>query len=680
MNRRLFLGFLFIGLIASGLSAKVVKVEIEKREIVLNGYQFGNYGKYEYIKGKVWIGIDPANHFNSRITDIHYAVKNENGMIEALANFEVLQPADRSLSRGIALVEVSNRGGKFSLSYFNRARGGSNIDIENPIAFGDGLLMRQGLTIIWIGWQFDVPDNGTSLRLDVASAIDYDGSAIRGLVRSDWTVDQTVNTLSLGHRQQVGYPVSDPDDPRNILTVRSGREAPRDIVPKSEWKFGRLEVGKYYEDPSYICSEKGFREGMIYEIVYVAENPVITGLGLATIRDVISYAKYDPECEFPVKMGIAAGVSQTGRFLRHYLYQGFNTDEEGRMSYDGLMIITAGAGRGSFNHRFAQPSRDAHRYSAFFYPTDIFPFTSRVVQDPEQWRSDGLLAHMWNEDHIPKIFYCNTGYEYWGRAASLIHTDPGGANDIEPYPQERIYMIASGQHFVGPQPSERNRIDDTNLFRGNPLDFSVNYRSLLVRLVDWVDSGKEPPVSAYPGIGAGTLTSPENLIYPLIGGLKLPTTIHVAYLADYGARWSEGIIDNQPPLLTKPFPSMVSAVDSIGNEIAGIRNIEIAVPLGTYLPWNLRTGFKGGSNELTDFTGTFIPLRFSGDQNIFPDSRPAIDELYPDFADYENRVKHELNLLKDQGYILEEDMNYLLGRSKERYNNIRSLLKVNQGF
>src|SRR5207302_9216710 len=140
-------------------------------------------------------------------------------------------------------------------------------------------------------------------------------------------------------------------------------------------------------------------------------------LGLAAIRDLIAYAKHDPQSLFPAQLGVAFGVSQTGRFLRHFLYQGFNTDERGRQAFDGMLVHTAGAGRGSFNHRFAQPSRDAHRYSSFFYPTDLFPFTTRTQTDPEMGIADGLLARSADHpEHRPKIFFTNTGYEYWGRA------------------------------------------------------------------------------------------------------------------------------------------------------------------------------------------------------------------------------------------------------------------------
>jgi hypothetical protein len=274
---------------------------------------------------------------------------------------------------------------------------------------------------------------------------------------------------------------------------------------------------------------------------------------------------------------------------------------------------------------------------------------------------------MWNDNHIPKIFYCNTGYEYWGRAASLIHIDPDGLYDIEPLPNERIYLLASGQHYVGPQPTERNRLGETMIYRGNPLDYSVNYRSLLVRLAAWVDNDTEPPANAFPRISDGSLVDLASLALPVVKDLKLPAVAHVAYIADYGPRWSDGIIDYQPPYLTKPFPTLVPAVDKIGNDMAGIRNVEVAVPLASYFPWNLRTGFIGGEDELTDFTGTFVPLQFDKSKGYQPDTRHDIISLYSDFDDYMLKVGRATTQLVRGGYVLEEDIDYIRSKAEARW-------------
>ena len=653
--------------------AGVLRVEVDSREPMLGGMAFGQSGAYELIKGRMYFGYDPSNPMNARIVDLNLALRNDEGLVEACANFVALQPADPTRASGVALVEVSNRGRRFSQWYFNRANG-QNLNPEVPEDFGDGLLMRLGLTVIWVGWQFDVPSREGILRLHVPRAQNMDGSPIFGLVRSDWTIDEETTTLKISHRDHIPYPVIDPEHPDNVLTVRDGRERPRRVVPRHDWRFAREIGGEIVGDPNYICMASGFQPGKIYELVYRSKDPAVVGLGLAAIRDVISYAKYDEKSILPVRYGIAVGVSQTGRFLRHLLYEGFNTDEMGRMAYDGLMIIVAGGGRGSFNHRFAQPSRDAHRYSAFFYPTDIFPFTSAVQQDPDQWGSDGLLAHLHDPEHAPKTFYVNAGYEYWGRAASLIHMTIDGSKDVEPMDNERVYHLASGQHFVVPfPPQEQARIGETMGFRGNPLEFNVNFRALLVRLVEWVGSDTPPPLSRYPRIDAGTLVPISEVKFPEIPGIAFPQTIHVAYRTDYGPRWSQGVIDYQPPKLGKVFPSLVSQVDALGNEIAGVRNLEVRAPLATYTPWCLRVGYPGGANELTDFYGTFIPLpRTDAERTQTGDPRPSIESMYASRNDYLARVRDEARVLVAEGFLLPEDQPYALERAARYWDWIKA--------
>ncbi len=666
---------LLLGVLSGTLSAQseVIRVDVDSRQPVLGGQAFGAYGPYEVVRGQIYFSFDPANPMNARIVDLHLAPRNAAGRVEAWTTFIALRPMAPESARGIALVEVSNRGGKFSPQYFNRATT-TSLDPDDPDAFGDALLLRLGLTVIWIGWQFDVPDFPGVLRLHVPRARHEDGSPITGLVRSDWTVDAPVTSLALAHRGHRAYPVADPEDTANTLTVRDGREAPRQVIPRKRWHFARLRNGRRVSGATHIVLDGGFEAGKIYELVYRAQDPAVVGLGLAAIRDVISYAKHDKTSIFPAKLGLAAGVSQTGRFLRQFLYQGFNTDEQGRAAYDGLMIITAGAGRGSFNHRFAQPSRDGHRYSAFFYPTDLFPFSSATQFDPLQGRSDGLLAHLANAKHAPKTFYINTGYEYWGRAASLIHTTPDGMADVAPPPHERIYHLASAQHFVGAFPKADDRLVYAPVYRGNPLDFSSNYRALLVRLVAWVETGTAPPSSAYPTRTGGTLVRPMNVAFPAVPGVTFPQTIHVAYRADYGPRWSQGIIDVQPPRLGTSFPSRVAQVDRLGNEQGGVRNVELRVPLATYTPWSLRTGYAGSPGELADFVGTVIPLpRTEAERQARGDPRPAIETLYASRQAYLNQVRREVQDLVRSGFLLADDRHHVLQRAARTWAWVHGL-------
>ena len=406
--------FLLIAL-APSAPAEVVGVDVDRREVVAGGQAFGLAGPYEKLEGEVRYCLDPQHPGNSRIVDLDLAPRGRDGRVCFTGDVYVLKPVDPEKGNGTLLVEIPNRGGKASIFYFNRdARRTSDPSARED--FGDGFLMRRGFTVVWAAWQWDVPDEPDRLRLDpvfVTPESERVEEPIEGLVRADHVFAEPARVLPLAHRDHRPYPVADPEDPRNVLTVRDRRLGERRVIPRSEWRFA--------PDRSHIHLPGGFVPGKIYEAVYVAQDPAVVGLGLAAVRDLVAYLKHSPESPAPGERAIAVGISQTGRFLRHFLYQGFNEDLEGRPALDGVFAQTAGGGRGSFNHRFGQPSRDAHPYSAFFYPTDLFPFTGRTRSDPVTGLEDGLLRVLSKSEAMPKVFFTNTGYEYWGRAAGLIH-------------------------------------------------------------------------------------------------------------------------------------------------------------------------------------------------------------------------------------------------------------------
>jgi len=642
--------------LAGAAGAEVTRLVVTTRQDVLGG-------DYEKLAGTVELELDPAHPANATIVDLARAPRNARGRVEASADFMVLRP--RRAPRGsAALLEVSNRGGKAALPYFNRAPWTHDPTTDRD--FGDRFLMRQGLTVIWIGWQFDVPPDPGLLRL--RAPIAGGGSQpIEGLVRSDWTVEAPTATLPLAHRNHVPYPVADPGHADNVLTVRSARLGPREIVARERWRFARMEEGRLVDDPTQIALTGGFERGKIYELVYRARDPAVVGIGLAAVRDLVSFARHDPRAPFPVTAAVGVGISQSGRFLRHFVYQGFNTDEAGRKVFDGLLVHTAGAGRGSFNHRFAQPSRDAHRFSAFFYPTDIFPFTGRTQTDPETGRADGLFARS-RPEHLPKIFFTNTGYEYWGRAASLLHTTPDARADAAPLPNERIYHLAGGQHFVGGfPPPDAPRSGD--VYRSNPLDFLVTLRALLTRLVEWVVDDRTPPPSAYPTLSARTLVSLDALKFPRVPALHAPGVIHQAHRVDYGPEWGAGIITREPPAVGAPFPALVSQVDADGNEVAGVRGVELLAPLATYTPWQLRGGQGSDAGELVDFLGSYVPLpRTDAERERAGDSRVSIERRYADKGVYLVTVRRAADSLARAGLLLREDVPGVLQRAEQHWD------------
>ena len=639
--------------------ARVLSIEIERRTPVLDGQPFGwkqavgdmpgEAGiAYELIEGRVRFGFDPKNPANGRIHDLALAPLSDVGLVEASSDFIALQPIDPKRRNGTGLFDVANRGRRLVLAGMNRVEkdfgSPATLDPESSIDWGDGFLMSQGLTILWVGWQSDAPDFPGAMRLRVPRAQSSNRSSIRGLARSDWVIDETQDRLPLAVLGHATHRAADPDSPENILTRRRGREAERELVSRETWRFD--------ETREAILAQAGFESGWIYELVYVAEDPPLVGLGFAAFRDFAAYAKNDPDCPFPVERNIAHGLSQSGRFLRHFLYEGFNRDEGSRTVFDGMMIQIGGAGRGGFNHRFSHPGRVGNPYANFFYPGDDFPFTSRPTESDGE--RAGLLDRASASGSMPKLFQINTGYEYWGRGASLIHMTTDGSKDVRPADNERLYHIASAPHYSLPFPPSPSAEVRPGLFVGSSVDTSAVQRALLLHLRAWVEHAVEPPASQIPTISEGTLVEPRSLQYP-IDWLVRPRSPHVAYRVDYGPRWADGIIDHQPPLRGRAFAIRVPQIDSLGSEATGIRPIELRAPIGTYTPWSLRHGKPGGSDEMAGYIGSFLPLAPDPEALVHGDARPPLSTLYPTRDAYETKVVGEIDALVEAGWMLPRD-------------------------
>jgi len=652
--RILLLPIIAAAVIAAPASARVVRVEILSRADISG--TFGQAGAYERITGLVYFAFDPRNPENRKIVDLDLAPRNARGEVEAVSDFVMLRPKDQSRSADVAVIDIVNRGGMTTF-IFNLGRNVS-VSPESGEFYGDALLMNRGVTIVALGWQWDVPPSATALNF-VAPKVGSASAPITGLVRADITIDSATFQVPLAHSlaPALPYPVADVKDPANVLTVRDDPLGRRRVVPRSEWVFGRLTEAGVINDPTWVSMPKGFTPGKIYEVVYRAKDPVVVGTGLAAVRDMMSYLKYDSSAVAHVRYGIGYGVSQTGRFIRHFLYQGFNTDEKRRVAFDGFFAHTAGAGRGSFNHRFAQPSRDAQPYSTFFYPTDVFPFTSLPARDSITGQRAGLRDNL-RGSSATKVFYVDGGHEYWGRAASLTHTTPDGKQDVGFLPTERRYVISSAQHSspAGWPPLESARITGTSAYRGDPLDQRLALRALMTSLIDWVVLNKEPPPSVYPKLAPGDLLRAADVQFPQIPGVSEARIPNQPYRMRFGARWSRGIIDREPPLIGAPYPVFVSRVDTIGNELAGIRSIEILVPLATYYPWQLRTGMPSATDRLVSFRGTFIPLpRTEADRRASGDSRPSIEALYGNKGRFLRQVDDGISSLIGRHLMLPGD-------------------------
>lgn len=247
--RRWFRWLLFLIFTVSLLQARVVRVEIASRQDVLNGKTFGNIGAYERITGRVFFAAAVANPHNRSIVDLDHAVNLNHGAVEFSADFMALRPKDSGKSNGSLLLEIPNRGRAFIVGTID----GGDWDAAHDA--GDGWLLRNGYSVVSLGWQWDVAsEDGLRLYAPIAKE---NGKTIGGLLRGDVMLPKVMEEIPLGHIMlgNIGgseYPVADADDPHNVLTVRDSREAKRTVIPRSEWQFAHTVEGKLVASDRHI--------------------------------------------------------------------------------------------------------------------------------------------------------------------------------------------------------------------------------------------------------------------------------------------------------------------------------------------------------------------------------------------------------------------------------------------
>ncbi|HEX2789268.1 MAG TPA: alpha/beta hydrolase domain-containing protein [Steroidobacteraceae bacterium] len=651
---------------ASAAFGHVLRIEVSSREDVLGGAAFGSSGAYERITGRVIFSVAVANPHNRQIVDLDHAVNRKGGAVEFSADVIILRPKDASRGNGTLLLEVPNRG----QSRIVRIVDGG--DWSAASSAGDGWLLRNGYSYASLGWQWDATGDNP-LRLYAPIARDH-GRTITGLLRGDLMPAEDMQDIPVGHMitGTIGgteYPVASPVDVRNSLSVRAAPAAERHVIARDQWSFAHLVDGRLEPSVRHIHLNGGFKAGQIYEYIYAVADPAVAGLGFAAVRDFASYVKHSPGAIVTAQRVIGEGISQNGRFLRDMLYQGFDADEQGAIALDGVLAHVAGAGRGSFNVRFAQPSRDAEPTSAISFPTDIFPYTDAPEVDPVTKQRDGLLLRATAAGVVPRIFLSNTSYEYWGRVASLITTSPDGQRDVELSPGVRVYHFTGLQHFSGEWPPARGSGDLLGQQPESPLPMRYFWRCMIANMDAWLRGTATPPASRYPRIDDGTLVTIERYAFPIIPGISVARDPSRAWHLDFGPHWQQGIQDIQPPIVGAPFAVLVPQVDQDGNELGGIRLPQFAAPLATYTPWNLRDPSIGAAQQRVAFEGSFLPFaRDAAVRARSGDPRASIAERYSDKADYLQRYSRALDALISDRYLLAEDRDALLRMGSEEWD------------
>jgi hypothetical protein len=628
------LGFLLV-LVPAPSDAELVRVAITSRVDVLNGKAFADVGPYEKIWGKAYFAIDPANPRNQVIADLALAPRNREGKVEFSADLFILKPKDPARGNGVVFFDVVNRGRFRLLSTFSGAAAAD--DPTEEAHFGDGSLLRGGFTLVAVGWQFDVPEALIGVQAPIPT---NSGQAITGPVREWFITDKAADSFHwTGGNATKGYLPVDPEDPDYRLTAREGMFAARQLLPRVDWRFGRVVDGRHVADPNYLTLKGGFKPGLTYELAYESQNPPVAGVGFAAVRDMASAMKYQPGSVAPGKLAYMYGVSQTGRALRQIIYHGFTIDEQGRKVFDAAFIKTAGASMARFNERFALVN------SLGVFTETQFPFQYQVTTDPVTGRRDGLGARI-PAGLEPKIVTFDTGSEYWdkGRLGALRHASVDGTADLADAPNVRAYYIAGSRHGSGRVPPT----DSGGQFKDNPLDYSWAERALMEALDAWVREGKEPPDSRHPRFADGTMVPHHQLEFPAVPGVQWPTHVPAGY------RW-----DVDTPL--SPMPFLLSRVDADGNETGGIRLPEQQVPLGTLTGWLFRSERIGAPHTLMVNAGAYLPFAATRAERVKTgDPRLSIEERYTGRADYLTKVEQVARHLARERYVLERDLPAIL--------------------
>jgi Alpha/beta hydrolase domain len=697
----------------------ITRFVVQRKEIFAGGHEFPITGAYEKLVGKIYGEVDPKHRLNKVIVNLDKAPRNRRGKVEYWSNFCILKPVDMARGNGKIFFDAPNRGGKRIVAFLNDApQSNDPSTIEDA---GNGFLMRQGYTIVWCGWQGDLMPQKNWLVMGVPTATNH-GEAIVRQVRTEIVVEgKGIKSQPLSGDERVkSYKAASLNKSLATLTVREKGYGRRIPIAESQWEFaacekdgrtGRETLRRSAQD---LYLRSGFKPGHIYEFIYPAKNPLVLGLGFAVVRDLISFLRYEMKdargkpnplatnmqtgflvrsrftgsplsfspCHggtslfFSPRLGgrqrggpataishaYGWGRSQSGRFLRDFVYHGFNEDESRRKVFDAIAPHVAGGGRLFLNYAFARPVTSSQQHTNQLEP-ELFPHAYNILKDAQTGRRDGILKRPKTD---PYVFHTQTSTEYWQKRGCLAHTD-GRGRDITLPEKVRIYVIASAQHN---SPFGSEPVKDDTQQPVNPLPAGDVLRALMVALDLWVSQGVSPPPSQYPRVGDRTLVSPDfnSTGFPKIPGVRFNGLHNRQLFLDYGQNILRGRMDVHPPrqIGNGAYTVLVPKVDADGNDLAGIRLPAVQVPLGTYTGWNLQPR-RLAEDELSGLLGSFIPFaKTKTARNKARDPRLSLQQRYKNHNDYVAKISRAARILVDQRYLLPEDAGRMIYEAKKR--------------
>ncbi len=626
-----------------------IEIHVNAVEPFAEGQVFGETGPYLRIRGVAKGELDPAAPENRVIVDLDKAPRNGRGLVEYESDFFILRPVDPGRTNGVLVYDVTNRGSKRIFQLLDDTPSAPVDAANDPKTARDaglGFCLARGYSLIWSGWDPGAPSANNGLGARFPTAIE-DDRPITGRIRHEFHIG--TRAPGKGDIVRLSYPAVSTDKQQARLSVRDRESDTRTEIPADAWEFADAQSIRLLPQSSLFAPIK------IYELWYEATGPKVLGIGFATVRDLVSFLRYEPidrlgrpnpmiaggarTDDTGIRYALAFGVSQSGRFLRHFLELGMNDDGHGRRVFDGVMSHVAGAGKVFANHRFGMPGRTATQHEDRLYPENWFPFGNAVTTDPFSRKTGAILQGRTTD---PLVIETNSSTEYWQKGASLVHTDPTGRSDADLPANVRVYMIAGTQHGgrPGADPSPGPCINPRNPHSATPA-----LRALFLALEEWVTKGTAPPPGRVPRVAHGTAVPAETIRMPAVPGFAV---------APYANQIVPPVDWVDPPVrIDNVYGALVCAVDADGNEIAGIRLPPIAVPLGTHTGWNV---YRAQPDELADRDGSFIAFaRTKNEREAAGDPRPSLEERYGSREAYVAGVRAAAQTLVTERLLLPAD-------------------------
>jgi len=699
-------------------NSSIDSLNIKGTGTAFNGAAFGSIGTYTYYLAEATGKVAPSDACAATIVDLKNTVPDAAGNVSYKFDVVLLTPSDASKANGTLFYEVSNRTSSILVAALNDGTANDIfINTKSVVAAtvtgssagaggGNGFMMNQGVTMVWAGWQGDRPQTLTGaaaaitsstkwfapgMTLPIAVDVTRSNAPITGVVQDEFIADNATGNL-LG----TYYKMAPGTLPTATLTIRKTPKSDPIAVPSSLWtytagaasaeggnttatgygfvKIDRVAVRALATHANAL--DAGLDNGSIYHFNYTAVEPKVMGLGFLATRDLVSYLRYGTTDKSGnvnpvasrIKTTLMGGISQSGRYVRDFLWQGYNTDAQKRMVFDGMLPLVGGSRKTYTNFRWSKPGDYSRQHENHYAPGDQFPFGYATLNDPLTGKSDGLLKQCTELNTCPKIIQYDSPIEFGGARASLVATD-GAGNDVAQPDNVRLFYAPGTQHSpsqlasnAATQPDmSLNRLVSATAVSAAPSVLNSStalVRALYLNLEGWAKGTATPFASNWPSVAGGTLLVPTSTASSL-GGPDLSAVSFTGVEGTPGLSFN-GVFNDLSVNDYSVIPAIASnkfyvvhqpRMDGQGNSVAGVKMPESAVPLATFTGYSLRRpGFVAGDQN--SLIGSQLAFAMTNASKQVGDPRKTVQELYGTKAGYVAAVNAAVDDLVVRGLLL----------------------------